>query len=52
MVHVAAPGLMAGEPATPGRFGAYGGRYAPESLIEACREVADAFREAWAVPGT
>ncbi|WP_327045812.1 tryptophan synthase subunit beta [Microbispora sp. NBC_01189] len=43
-------GLM-GEPPARGRFGEYGGRYAPESLVEACREVDEAFREAWADPG-
>ncbi|KAA9378580.1 tryptophan synthase subunit beta [Microbispora cellulosiformans] len=41
---------MGGPPAR-GRFGEYGGRYAPESLVEACREVGEAFREAWADPG-
>ncbi|MEO3868511.1 tryptophan synthase subunit beta [Nonomuraea sp. B12E4] len=40
-----------GEPAARGRFGEYGGRYVPESLMEACREVDEAFREAWADPG-
>ncbi|MBO4269392.1 tryptophan synthase subunit beta [Microbispora triticiradicis] len=40
-----------GEPRARGRFGEYGGRYAPESLVEACREVAEAFRESWADPG-
>nr|BFE80655.1 tryptophan synthase subunit beta [Planobispora longispora] len=40
-----------GEPRARGRFGEYGGRYAPESLVEACREVDEAFREAWAEPG-
>ncbi|TQS14171.1 tryptophan synthase subunit beta [Microbispora hainanensis] len=40
-----------GEPGARGRFGEYGGRYAPESLVEACREVGEAFREAWADPG-
>ncbi|MEV4111587.1 tryptophan synthase subunit beta [Nonomuraea sp. NPDC049695] len=40
-----------GEPRARGRFGEYGGRYAPESLVEACREVDEAFREAWADPG-
>src|SRR5580693_4231952 len=34
-----------------GRFGGYGGRYVPESLIPACQAVADAFTEAWADPG-
>ncbi|PZG17389.1 tryptophan synthase subunit beta [Nonomuraea aridisoli] len=40
-----------GEPQARGRFGEYGGRYAPESLVEACREVEETFREAWADPG-
>nr|WP_218135565.1 tryptophan synthase subunit beta [Nonomuraea jiangxiensis] len=40
-----------GEPAARGRFGEYGGRYVPESLAEACREVDEAFRGAWADPG-
>ncbi|GAA3264591.1 tryptophan synthase subunit beta [Nonomuraea helvata] len=40
-----------GEPRARGRFGEYGGRYAPESLVEACREVDEAFREAWVDPG-
>ncbi|GAA4533508.1 MULTISPECIES: tryptophan synthase subunit beta [Nonomuraea] len=47
---VAPDGTM-GEPRARGRFGGYGGRYAPESLVEACREVEEAFREAWADPG-
>src|SRR6202046_1762554 len=34
-----------------GRFGGYGGRYVPESLIPACAAVADAFAQAWADPG-
>src|ERR1700736_5386558 len=33
-----------------GRFGGYGGRYVPESLIPACQAVADAFAQAWADP--
>ncbi|WP_433519677.1 tryptophan synthase subunit beta [Nonomuraea sp. CA-143628] len=47
---VPAGGTM-GEPQARGRFGEYGGRYAPESLVEACREVDEAFREARADPG-
>ena len=35
----------------PGRFGGYGGRYVPESLVPACQAVADAFAQAWADPG-
>ncbi|MFB9411072.1 tryptophan synthase subunit beta [Dactylosporangium matsuzakiense] len=40
-----------GDPGASGRFGEYGGRYIPESLIGACREVEEAFRDAWADPG-
>ncbi|MGI5245473.1 tryptophan synthase subunit beta [Dactylosporangium sp. CA-139066] len=40
-----------GDPGALGRFGDYGGRYVPESLIGACREVEEAFREAWADSG-
>ncbi|MGW5558987.1 tryptophan synthase subunit beta [Micromonospora sp. NPDC003944] len=34
-----------------GRYGSYGGRYVPESLVPACEAVAEAFSEAWADPG-
>lgn len=37
--------------AVSGRYGSYGGRYVPESLIPACEAVAEAFSEAWADPG-
>ena len=33
-----------------GRFGDFGGRYVPESLIPACGDLEDAFRDAWADP--
>ena len=33
-----------------GRFGDFGGRYVPESLVPACAALEDAFREAWADP--
>ncbi|MGH9190030.1 MAG: tryptophan synthase subunit beta [Acidimicrobiales bacterium] len=36
------------EPAAGGRFGDFGGRYLPESLVPACEELEAAFREAWA----
>ncbi|WP_425460162.1 tryptophan synthase subunit beta [Herbidospora galbida] len=39
------------DPGTSGRFGDYGGRYVPESLIPACHEIEAAFRDAWADPG-
>lgn len=40
-----------GVPAPLGRFGGYGGLFVPESLVAACREVEEAFRDAWADPG-
>jgi tryptophan synthase beta chain len=36
------------EPAPGGRFGEFGGRYVPETLVPACEELEEAFREAWA----
>ncbi|MFI6072673.1 tryptophan synthase subunit beta [Actinoplanes sp. NPDC051343] len=33
-----------------GRFGDFGGRYVPESLIPACAAVEEAFRSAWSDP--
>ncbi len=36
------------EPSADGRFGDFGGRYLPESLVPACAELATAFTEAWA----
>ncbi|WP_406675088.1 tryptophan synthase subunit beta [Nonomuraea sp. N2-4H] len=47
----APPGATMAEPRDLGRFGAYGGRYAPESLVEACHQVGEAFRAAWTDPG-
>ncbi len=44
-----AKSLMA-EPSDTGRFGEFGGRYVPESLVPACRELEAAFRVAWADP--
>ncbi|WP_433732092.1 tryptophan synthase subunit beta [Actinoplanes sp. CA-051413] len=38
------------EPTAGGRFGEYGGRYVPESLIPACLALEEAFRDAWADP--
>ena len=42
-------GLM-GRPDPGGRFGEFGGRYLPESLVPACAELEVAFGEAWADP--
>ena len=38
-------------PGADGRFGDYGGRFVPESLVPACMELEQAFDEAWADPG-
>ena len=38
------------EPSPSGRFGEFGGRYVPETLVPACLELEEAFREAWADP--
>src|SRR5712671_4429839 len=40
-------GLMA-EPSREGRFGEFGGRFVPETLVPACQQLEAAFREAWA----
>ncbi|WP_407939939.1 tryptophan synthase subunit beta [Micromonospora tarapacensis] len=41
--------LMA-DPGSAGRFGQFGGRYVPESLVPACEQLEAGFREAWADP--
>ena len=38
------------EPRPEGRFGQFGGRYVPETLIPAVLELEAAFRDAWADP--
>jgi len=38
------------DPAPGGRFGEFGGRFVPETLIPACQELEEAFNEAWADP--
>jgi tryptophan synthase beta chain len=40
-----------GEPDPTGRFGDFGGRFVPESLMAACKELEAAFRSAWGDPG-
>jgi tryptophan synthase beta chain len=40
-------GLMR-EPSATGRFGEFGGRFVPETLVPACQQLEAAFREAWA----
>jgi tryptophan synthase beta chain len=42
-------GLMT-DPSPGGRFGDFGGRFLPESLMPACAELEAAFRTAWADP--
>ncbi|MGA2036253.1 MAG: pyridoxal-phosphate dependent enzyme, partial [Acidimicrobiales bacterium] len=39
-----------GEPGERGRFGEFGGRFVPESLIPACTALKEAFAAAWADP--
>lgn len=51
MASAGAEPVRMGEPSADGRFGSFGGRYLPESLVPACQELEAAFRTAWA-PGT
>lgn len=39
--------MALGEPTPEGRFGDFGGRYVPETLVPACQELEEAFRTAW-----
>jgi tryptophan synthase beta chain len=39
-----------GDPGPTGRFGEFGGRFIPETLIPACADLDAAFREAWVDP--
>jgi tryptophan synthase beta chain len=43
------PSFMS-EPTPDGRFGEFGGRFVPETLMPACLELEQAFRAAWADP--
>jgi len=43
-------GQLMGTPGPDGRFGDFGGRFVPESLMPACLEVAQAFEAAWDDP--
>ena len=38
------------DPSAAGRFGEFGGRFVPETLVPACQELEAAFRDAWADP--
>jgi tryptophan synthase beta chain len=40
-------GSIMSEPDATGRFGEFGGRFVPETLIPACQELEAAFRTAW-----
>ena len=37
-------------PGSDGRFGDFGGRFVPETLVPACQELEAAFNDAWADP--
>lgn len=43
------PSVM-GPPSPTGRFGDFGGRFVPETLVPACEELTEAFEDAWADP--
>ncbi len=43
-------GAIMGDPGPTGRFGEFGGRFVPESLVPACLELEEAFRRAWSDP--
>ena len=43
-------GSLMGEPGPGGRFGEFGGRFVPETLVPACLELEAAFAEAWGDP--
>jgi tryptophan synthase beta chain len=47
--HAVTPWLMQ-TPLAGGRFGEFGGRYVPETLVTPCQQLADAFTEAWSDP--
>ena len=44
------PDPVMGDPSGDGRFGRFGGRFVPETLVPACQELEAAFRAAWADP--
>ena len=41
---------MMSDPSESGRFGEFGGRFVPETLVPACEELEASFRQAWADP--
>ena len=46
----AEPETLSAPPDSTGRFGQFGGRFVPETLVPACQELEAAFAEAWADP--
>ena len=44
------PDSLMTEPSESGRFGEFGGRFVPETLVPACQELEAGFRRAWADP--
>lgn len=44
------PDSLMTEPSETGRFGEFGGRFVPETLVPACQELEAGFRTAWADP--
>jgi tryptophan synthase beta chain len=44
------PDSLMTEPSDSGRFGEFGGRFVPETLVPACQELEAGFRTAWADP--
>ena len=44
------PDSLMTEPSDTGRFGEFGGRFVPETLVPACQELEEGFRTAWADP--
>ena len=47
---MADPQVRLTDPGDTGRFGDFGGRFVPETLVPACQELEAAFREAWVDP--
>jgi len=47
---LSAAGELMRDPGQAGRFGDFGGRFVPESLVPACQELEAAFSSAWADP--
>ena len=46
----AQPESLSAPPDSTGRFGQFGGRFVPETLVPACQELEAAFNEAWVDP--